>query len=342
MAPEVIFAVAMGDLRALLHGPSIMWDILWPIMCGQQMCFHHTVKPGIKISSQEEVLVNFCHQALRSECITTVRVDSKAIRADLTTIDQLIPRDTYSEFAFGSWHSYVLANGTGNENDDEFWPQSGPAIRTPIGDVLPAVYKLVEDTFYLDQLRWIRVLTQTDGLLIPHVDFLECDRATTRLQVPLRTTPSSLHSEGEYVVHLRAGEVWFLDATMPHAAYSPPGPSRIALCLDFDVPRKDIAACLRKAVKPLQPPCLMQRPPLQQRELDALIELGIMLDHTTVRDVIRTLGMVHFRRQAHSAASLDWLVAAAERSKDEKLIRRARDFRTYCLVRRTYREHFAW
>ena len=234
--------------------------------------------------------MNSCRQVLRSECISAVKVDSKDIRADLATVDQLIPRDTYSEFAFGSWHRYALANATGNEYDDEFWPQSGPAVKTSIGRALPSLYKLVEDAFYTDQLRWVRVLTQTDGLLVPHVDFLECDYATTRLQVPLRTTPSSLHSEGENVVHLPAGEVWFLDATMPHAAYSPPGPSRIALCLDFDIPREDIAACLRQPVTPLQPPCLAQRPSLRQQELNALIELGVMLDRTTIRDVVPNPG----------------------------------------------------
>lgn len=281
-------------------------------------------------------------QTMRSVCITTVNVDSEEIRADLAAVDRLAGRDTYSEFSFGRWHSHVLANATGDECDDEFWPQSGPAVVTPLGSALPALVGLVENTFYLDQLRWIRVLAQTDGLLIPHVDFIELERSTTRLQVPLRTTPSCLHSEGQNVMHLRPGEIWFLDATVPHAAYSPPGPARVALCLDFDIPRKDIATCLRHPIEPAQPPRLVDRPSLEKDQLEALIELGSILDHDTVRDVIRLLGMVHFRRHSHAAACFDWLVAAAQRSNNELLVQRAKDYREYCLYRRTYREHFAW
>jgi len=286
--------------------------------------------------------MNSLHQPMRSASITSVNVETETIHQDLLTIDRLIPRDTYSEFAFGPWHTYVLANATGDENDDEFRPQSGPAVKTALGHALPALYKLVEDTFYFARLRWVRVLTRTDGVLIPHVDFLECDRATTRLQIPLRTTPSSLHSEGDNVVHLRGGEVWFLDATAPHAAYTPAGPSRIALCLDFDMPRSDITACLRQPMQAPERPCLVHRPELEQCELNALIELGVLLDHTTIRDILRILATIHFRRQAHAAASLDWLVAAAKRSGNELLMRQAQEFKTYCLVRRVYRHHFAW
>jgi putative nonproteinogenic amino acid hydroxylase len=279
---------------------------------------------------------------MRSVCITRVNVETETIHQDLLAIDQLIPRDTYSEFAFGPWHTYVLANATGDESDDEFLPQSGPAVKTTLGHALPALYKLVEDTFYVDRLRWVRVLTQADGLLVPHVDYLECDRATTRLQIPLRTTPSCLHSERDNVVHLRPGDVWFLDASAPHAAYTPAGPSRIALCLDFDVPTSEITACLRQPIQAPEPPCVVRRPELKQHELNALIDLGALLDRTTIRDVVRLLAMVHFRRQAHAAASLDWLVAAAKRSGSELLIRQAQEFKTYCLIRRVYRHHFAW
>jgi putative nonproteinogenic amino acid hydroxylase len=281
-------------------------------------------------------------QDLHSTRITTVNIDTNAIRADLATIDRLVGRGTYSEFSFGRWHSHVLANATGDENDDEFWPQNGPAVVTPLGKSLPAIFELLERTFCLDQLRWIRVLTQTDGLLIPHVDFIEFDRSTTRLQLPLRTTPSCLHSEGKNVIHMRPGEVWFLDATKVHAAYSPPGPSRVALCLDFDIPRKAIMTCLRQPSNSAQPLEIVDRPPLGQEQLESLIDLGSILDISTVRDILRLLGIVHFRRQVHAAACFDWLIAAAERSRNALLVQRAQEYRTYCLYNRTYGKHFAW
>jgi len=279
---------------------------------------------------------------LHSTRIAAVNVDTDSIRTDLAAVDRLVGRDTYSEFSFGRWHSHVLANATGDETDDEFRPQSSPAIVTPLGKSLPAILALVENTFYLDRLRWIRVLTQTDGLLIPHVDFIEFNRSTTRLQLPLRTTPSCLHSEGQNVMHMRPGEVWFLDATMVHAAYSPPGPSRVALCLDFDIPRQDIMTCLRQPSKSAQPPSLVERPPLERDQVKSLIDLGSILDLSTIRDILRLLGIVHFRRQVHAAACFEWLVAAAERSRNALLVQRAQEYRTYCLYERKYGKHFTW
>lgn len=282
-------------------------------------------------------------QTLRSTCITTVNVDIEDIRSDLAVADGLVlPRDTYSEFSFGRWYSHVLANSTGDEADDEFRPQTGPAVITSLGQALSGIFGLIESTFYLDRLRWARLIVQADGLLIPHVDFVEFQRPATRLQIPLRTTPAALHSEEETVMHLRAGEVWLLDATVPHAAYSPPGPPRIALCLDFDIPRGDIVSCLRQSAEPVQAPEIMDRPCMTPDQIASLVGLGAILDQTTVREVIRLIGMVHLRRQVHAAACFDWLVSAAERSANEQLVLRARAYRKYCLHERAYRERFVW
>ena len=281
-------------------------------------------------------------QELRSTRISTVNVNTDAIRSDLASVDRLIGKDTYSEFSFGRWHAHVLANATGDERDDEFWPQDGPAVVTPLGKSLRAIWGLVESTFYLDQLRWVRVLTQADGLLIPHVDFVELNKPTTRLQLPLRASPSCLHSEGQNVIHMRPGEIWFLDATMVHAAYSPPGPSRVTLCLDFDIPREHIITCLRQPNTPAQPPTLVERPPLEQEQLKSLIDLGLILDFSTVRDIIRLFGTMHFRRQVHAAACFDWLVAAAEHSGNALLLQRVQEYQTYLLYKRTYGKHFTW
>jgi putative nonproteinogenic amino acid hydroxylase len=286
--------------------------------------------------------MNSYPEDLRSTHISAVNVDTSAIRADLAVIDRLVPRDTYSEFSFGRWHSHVLANATGDERDDEFWPQKGPAIVTPLGKSLPAIMELVESTFYADQLRWVRVLTQTDGLLVPHIDFVEFSRSTTRLQLPLRTTPACLHSEGHNVFHMRPGEIWFLDATMVHAAYSPPGPSRVALCLDFDIPREHINTCLRQPSMSAQPPRLVDRSALTQEQLDSLIDLGSILDFSTVREILRLFGTVHFHRQVDAAACFDWLVAATQRSGNAQLVRRAQEYQTYCLYKRMYGKHFTW
>lgn len=202
--------------------------------------------------------------------------------------------------------------------------------------------ELVRETFDFDAIGWVRIFTLTDGLLIPHVDFIEFEEPCTRLQLPLRTSPGALHSENETVWHLREGELWWLDAAVPHAACAPPGVPRIALSIDFAMAPGEVGACIRLTGRPRVEPMLVERPELDQDELEALIGLGPIIDRASIRDVLRLLGMVHFRRQAHAAACLDWIVEAVERSRVETLVERAEAFRTYCLHTRSYSEQFVW
>lgn len=281
-------------------------------------------------------------RALRSRALGRADVDRPGIARDLATIDALPGRSAYSEFSFGSWCSHVLANGSGDEHDTEFRPHDGPLQTTALGRRLPALMALVRDTFDLDALRWVRAFTLADGLLIPHVDFIEFDVPSTRVQVPLRTTAAALHSEADSVMHLRAGEIWWLEARLPHSACGPPGPTRIALVLDFAVAPQDIAGCVRDAGGEPPEPALVERPPLGAGELEALLGLGATLDARSVRDVLRLLALVHFRRRAHAADCFDWLVEAARRAGLADLEERAAAFRVFCLERRAHGERFAW
>jgi putative nonproteinogenic amino acid hydroxylase len=280
--------------------------------------------------------------ALRSRRLAAIDVDRPEIIADLAVIDTLPARSIYSEYSFGSWHSHVLANPTGDELDDEFRPDGGTAQPTVLGRRLGGIMRLVEETFVPDALRWVRIFTLSDGLLIPHVDFLEFDTPSTRLQLPLRTTSGALHSEGDVVMHLRAGELWWLEARVPHAACGTPGPARIALSLDFSVPPEQIGECLRRPAEPAGEPQLIGRPPLHDAELEALLGLSATLDRASVREVLRLYALVHFRRRAHAAACYDWLIAAARRADDGALVERAIAFRDYCLHKRAYGERFRW
>jgi putative nonproteinogenic amino acid hydroxylase len=280
--------------------------------------------------------------AVRSRRLAAVDVDRPEIAADLAVIDALPARSTYSEYSFGSWHSHVLANPSGDELDDDFRPHGPAAQATSLGRRLGAIMALVDETFVPDALQWVRIFTLSDGLLVPHVDFLEFDTQCTRLQLPLRTTPAALHSEAESVLHLRAGELWWLEARVPHAACSPAGPSRIALSLDFTVPPERIAECLRAPAEPAGEPQLVERPPLLATELEALLGLAATLDRTSVREVLRLYALVHFRRTAHAAACYDWLIAAARRAGAGGLAERAVAFRSFCLHTRAYGERFHW
>jgi hypothetical protein len=190
---------------------------------------------------------------------------------------------------------------------------------------------------------WIRFFEMRNGLLISHRDFIEFDRAYTRLQIPLRTDQSCLHSEEASVFHLRQGEIWYLEATAVHAACSLGNFNRIALCLDFDLAGMPLTSILRRrTAAPCPPPLLIERPPLGNDGREALLALSGIADRVNIREIAGLFGRVHFYRQAHAADCFDWLVALTARAGDQALLEKAVAFRRYCIERRVPGSHFQW
>lgn len=251
-------------------------------------------------------------------------------------------KEEYSEYAFGTWRSYVLANAGGDEEDTSFRGYEGRPRLTALGRALPYVTRLIEQTFDTDRLKWARIFLVHNGLLISHRDFVEFDEPFVRLNLPLSTHPSCLHSEEELVFHMRQGEIWFLDARTVHAACSLFDFRRISLCLDFADDGRPLEEWLRPEhrVGPEVSPHLVAREPLTEKFTHGLIALSSMLTRESFRDVIALLGKVHFYRQAHAADVFDWLVDVARRSGDSELVERSLAFKRFCIQERSLGERF--
>lgn len=279
---------------------------------------------------------------MKSRILGQVHLNPSRLAPELATILDFDFKEEYSEYAFGTWRSYVLANAEGDPEDTSFRGYEGRPRLTALGRALPYVTQIIEETFDTDRLKWARIFLVHNGLLISHRDFVELDEPFVRLNMPLSTDPSCLHSEEEMVFHMRQGEIWFLDARMVHAACSLFDFRRISLCLDFADDGRPLEEWLRPEhrVGPEVSPHLVAREPLTEDFERGLIALSHVLTRESFRDVIALLGKVHFYRRAHAADVFDWLTEIARRSGDPELEERSLAFKRFCIQERSLGERF--
>ncbi|MEU0932396.1 putative nonproteinogenic amino acid hydroxylase [Embleya sp. NPDC005971] len=277
---------------------------------------------------------------LESQRLAVLPIDSYDLDSELSVVDRHEYGGDYDTYTFGSWSSHVLANGSGADSDTAFRPHDGRLTLTELGRELPGIMSLVTDNFPLDRLQWVRIFSLRDGILAPHVDFLEFAEPGTRLQIPLRTTDESLHSENDIVYHLRRGEVWKIHTTVPHSVRSSVGTARLSLCLDFTDAEEPVA--IRNAIPATEPIRIVERPEPTDAELEELMDSGRDLTPETMRAAFRRFAALHFVRRAHAAASFDWYVEAVRRTGDADMVAKAQAFRAYCIEKRGDGEAFVW
>jgi hypothetical protein len=125
-------------------------------------------------------------------------------------------------------------NHSGDPSYNVFGGHDGPALATPLLEQLPYIQELLASTWKLEHLLWARIFMCEDGMLIPHRDYLDLpEEEFTRAHIPLQLGEASMHSEMETVFRMRKGEVWFIDGTVNHSAYSYDGAPRIYLSADL-------------------------------------------------------------------------------------------------------------
>jgi putative nonproteinogenic amino acid hydroxylase len=269
---------------------------------------------------------------MSSRILGRIALDRDAVERDLQRLDGRESNDDSPDYVFGAWKSFPLWNGTGSARDTRIQAFDHPGRRTELATELPAIAAIVERSFRLETLKWARLFIMDHGVLLPHRDYLDLDRHLTRLHVPLRTAPGCLHSEQDVVFHMRAGEVWFLDALTVHSACSTADSRRTTLCLDFaENPRFDELFTGGVEAADGVEPCLIERPPLSERELAELVAMAATMTDATFHDTIAALAMVHFQRRVHAGALFEWLAEGAGRSGDPRLLERTRSLRSLAI-----------
>ena len=272
---------------------------------------------------------------MHSRVIGRVDLDHDRLQADIDTLLGFPFNRGYSDFARGNpgWQNCVLMNDSGDPSDIVFGGHDGPALPTPLLERVPYLAELLGATFDARYLQWVRIFMCEDGMLIPHRDYLDLpEDEFTRVHIPLQLGDSSLHSEEGHVFRMRKGEVWFIDGTVDHAAYSYDGAPRIYLTADLvaGVPFDRLFADPSLAVDGVRPD-FVDRPPLPDDFVVALEGMAKVLAEDTIDDVIAVLSKVHFSHRADCGQMYDWLLEAAERSDRPALVEQARDRRSFFL-----------
>jgi putative nonproteinogenic amino acid hydroxylase len=276
---------------------------------------------------------------MKSRLLATIPLDSVRLKRDLQALDQAYFRDDYLEYTFGAWRSYVLANPTGDETDARFRPSDAAPLITALGRRMPYVLSLIDTHFDTRTLRWSRIFTVQDALLVPHRDFLEFDRPLHRLHLVLDTDPSCLHSEYDVVYHMRQGEIWEVDGLSIHAACTLSCYRRISLVLDFEQDGTPAESRIRATGGAPQPsPQILDLPTLSEAEIAAIRGLRAIARNENFRDVVNLLGKVHFYRKTSAAAMFDWLEHVFQ--DDPAALARACAYRRFCVDERQYQERF--
>jgi putative nonproteinogenic amino acid hydroxylase len=268
---------------------------------------------------------------------------SEHLKADLSLLAALPFESHYSDFVYGKWTAFVLANESGDERDGLFSTDCGTARLTELGRRVPAVMELVERNFDTTRLQWVRVFAMQAGMLMSHRDFVEFGTSKLRLNVPLQTDLTSLHSEESQVFHMPAGEIWFLDATRTHAAATLSDAIRLNICLDFDLPDTDPAAPLLPHARQFGPPALLARPPVPDAMLtDLRRRVMAAADLQTVRELLWEAAHWQFSYAVSADDHFEWVAQALEAGPQAAKASVVRDFRRYCIERRHKGESFAW
>ncbi|AMV48341.1 aspartyl/asparaginyl beta-hydroxylase domain-containing protein [Paraburkholderia caribensis] len=252
----------------------------------------------------------------------------------------------YSEFHYGDWKTFAIWNQSGLDDDGAVLDQGLPAKVTKRGKSLRVLNDWIAETFDTSRLKLVRIHSLGDGVLIPHRDFVEFEggvRPWTRVHVPLMTNDQCLHSEEETVFRMRAGEVWFLDASNLHSATNFSVQRRLNLCLDFDLDGLDSQSVFNNAScneAPLPLPEIVQRPPLDDQFEKTFQEQARELNRYNFRDMLGWLAKIHFRKSVHIATFFQWMVAVCEASGDASLHEKALRYSKFLQHERQMGERF--
>ncbi|MEM9952250.1 MAG: aspartyl/asparaginyl beta-hydroxylase domain-containing protein [Chloroflexota bacterium] len=269
---------------------------------------------------------------MKSRIIGQIVFDEAKLAQELDVIATLPFNKSYSEYAIGDWRNCVLWNQTGNHDDTIFNDYEGLPKPTELGKKTTYISSIIEETFNLEYLRWARIFLVKEGMLRPHRDYLEFeDQEFSRCHIPIQTDASSMHTERGNVFNMQKGEIWYLDASVPHSACSFSGIERMTINLDFfsGVPFEKLFK--NDAYIEYKEPAMVDRPPLTDDYVESLLTMGDIIHDYNFQDVAAILSKVHYIRDCDPALTYDWLIQICERSNQPDLVTRAIDMKKYFL-----------
>jgi hypothetical protein len=268
------------------------------------------------------------------------------IGPDIAYLNALPKEDeAYDEFAQGYWKNVSLINSSGDTNDTQY-KNTSIAFPTQHLRNCPEIQRLIAEYFRTTNLTMLRARNLIRGMVVPHRDFVELDPKIKyfRVFLPIEDNRAAYHSDTSGVFQMRPGELWYLDASIDHAAANFSTESRQFLCFDFAFsgPFDDLdiltpGAPLSRGHEPLY----IDRIPLEKSEKDEIISgLRNLLSRHTFKDLLFAVAKIHFYRDINVSECYDWLISASEHVVDKAIKERALGLRRYLIETRALNERF--
>ncbi|WP_415756311.1 aspartyl/asparaginyl beta-hydroxylase domain-containing protein [Pseudomonas sp. LT1P18] len=283
---------------------------------------------------------------MASKIIGKINISAYDLASDVKYLNSVTKQsEEYDEFGQGYWKNLSVYNASGDASDTQY-RNTDKCFPTEHAKQCPGIQDLVSQHFKLDNLKMIRARSLVDGLVIPHRDFVELDQATTyfRVFVALENNDEAFHSDERGVFQMMAGEVWFLDAGISHAAVNFGLKSRMFLCLDFmyegEFEYTDIFAA-PSSLAPYRNSFHIKREPFSDiNKKEVIAATSKILNRFTFKDIIFTLSKYHFIYDLPVSSCYDWIISAAEQANNGEIIKKAKSLRRYLIEKRDMGERY--
>ncbi|MFI5752036.1 aspartyl/asparaginyl beta-hydroxylase domain-containing protein [Streptomyces sp. NPDC051644] len=175
---------------------------------------------------------------VRSHILGRIELDQECLREDLEYLASVpTVEEEYDELSNGFWKNIPLHHASGGSDDRLYRDLHGaPAQPTEHVEHVPYLNEIITTVSNVERLQMARTRNPKNAVVIPHHDLVEIDRELDqhfRTRLMLKDSPPAFHSDDDTVIHMRAGEIWFLDPAAVRSAVNFAEFSRQSLCADL-------------------------------------------------------------------------------------------------------------
>lgn len=272
---------------------------------------------------------------MATQLLGAIDLDQRRLAADLATLAKARYSSEYSDFACGKWEFCMLRNQSGKQEEERVVVHDTPAVATPLGQSLPYLHELLDSHFDSNSIRYARIIRVAENAcIIPHRDYLELNGKFVRVHLVLDTSERCYNTEEAKIFHMRPGEIWFLDASLPHSAgcFSPS--PRLHLVVDIEGARP-LEKVVRNVIQPSARNAMVDARKEWTDEADKCI-LGFseIICEANYREIVTILAKLHFFYKVDCRAMYGWLNEICRRCGDPALIERAHSLERFYLTDR--------
>ncbi|MER8504993.1 aspartyl/asparaginyl beta-hydroxylase domain-containing protein [Mesorhizobium sp. M1142] len=272
---------------------------------------------------------------MTTRILGVVQLDQRRLADDLAVLAKSKFSSEYSDFACGRWEFCMLRNRSGKQEEERVVVHESPAVATPLGQSLPYLNELLENHFDADSIRYARVIRiGENACIIPHRDYLELDGKFVRVHLVLDTNEKCANTEENNIFHMGRGEIWFLNASLPHSAGCFSATPRLHLVVDIEGTRS-----LDELARNVEQPSARNARVDTRREwsnetLESILRLSEIISEANFREIVAILAKLHFFHKVRCEDMYGWLKEICRRCGDPALLKKANSLERFYLIDR--------